>query len=352
MRRLGPAAFARFLIGAVGAGGRRDVCNLVIVDTSTNYAAAPCEWVRVDASGGARTVMAPSSPEGGQMFAVGKIDASENDVTVHVNAGVQVLPGEGDAVVYRYEGSAWAVVALDTTPQLQELNGAYAAWSLDQANGVTKADRSGNGRNADSYFAGLPLRIASPRPRRRAFAMDGSINTGPVFVEQTEMPVAHFAANGFSAAFWYCWMGITPQPSSPEAWLLTFSSDFASWMPLYYDVGNASDPGGILRTWTNGVAKVSSLRLDPTFGIYQFVQTSWEPNGDLIIGLDDNFETFSGATLVAPPPQYPFGIGGPGFSSTFRRYCTGGFSDVAICDHGMTIAEFRAQRASTGVPLP
>jgi hypothetical protein len=229
---------------------------------------------------------------------------------------------------------------------LQPLNGAYAAWALDQSNGSVKADRSGNGRDADGLLSGSPSRIPSPVAGRYAYHNTGQAGTasGPVLVPYDTLSPVYLASTGFTFCFWFCLTGIIDNGYN-EAWSLCWCSDNQCWIPWVMDYKSGSDPS-LLISYADGGTTKTGTGLHHTLGQWQYCQLSVSLAGHLIVGTDDSYFEADGIGMHPPPKQYPMGIGGSTFGTAFARFMAGAYFDVLVADRALSLAELKIQHAS------
>lgn len=106
-------------VGAPGSGGGSGGATFTSVHTTTsNYTASASEFVRVDASGGNKTITLPDNPAICSLVAVKKVDTSSNAVTVVGSSGATIdgdpngvinIPGVG--AIFIFNGTNWDIIS-------------------------------------------------------------------------------------------------------------------------------------------------------------------------------------------------------------------------------------------------
>lgn len=233
--------------------------------------------------------------------------------------------------------------------QLQPLTDSpYGAWSLEQGNGSQKSDRSGNNRHADSAFIAEPLRVASPVPGKSAWANGGRVAQNYVAINGAgglgHLLASHFVTTGFAFSFWACWNGFA-QNSYSDQWWLAWASNSTCLLPWYISQGVAATPDGTVKYHdASGFDRATDLKV--TLGKWSHCCTSLDTAGNLLMGLDGVYRSYTGVPLTAPAAEYPFTIGGVAYPTNFNRSACASFFDVMSWDKPRTQAQFEAQRLS------
>lgn len=234
------------------------------------------------------------------------------------------------------------------TPALQALNDApYAAWSLEQANGAQKVDRTGNARPADSYYISEPLRIASPVPGKSAWASAGRGVQSRIDVPNSKILAANAASTGFAFSFWFHWTGFAMQGYG-EQWVLSWGANSSSWQPWLFNQGDSNAPSGRIRYYNDFGTSITT-DLYHRRGQWDFCCVSVGLDGKLTMGLNGVYEEHTGATMAPPPAEYQFSMCGAPYGNPYNRVCNGGMFDVVYWNKPRTQAQFETQRASTGI---
>lgn len=233
--------------------------------------------------------------------------------------------------------------------QLQPLTDSpYAAWSLEQPNGATKLDRTGNNRPADGYYTSSPIRVQSPVSGKSGWGSNGTGSQARIDVPNSKILAAQAASTGFAFAFWFQWMGFATVGYT-EQWVLSWGANSASWQPWYFLQGDANVPSGRVRYHNDYGASITT-DLYHQLGKWNFCCVSVGLDGVLTIGMDGVYEQHSGVTMAPPPPEYMFSMCGAPYGNPYNRVCNGAMFDVVYWNKPRSQAQFEAQRlAALGI---
>jgi hypothetical protein len=299
IRRGAPTAFGRFAVGRVD-----DVCKFRVQAVSSHYAAKPCDYVMVNAESGPRTVTAPSAPKVGAVFAARKIDLSDHGVVIA--PGLQTL-GAGEAIVYRWTGLAWEIVAFEhqrgiagggVAPNLRPILDPTAWYVLDPINWAT--DQTGHGNTLTGSNGTLR---AGPSLGYTCLSATKAKHAGnPVF--RTAGPVSWVSLINMRGVVAHSWLVGAEDPGASYGTWWKFGVQSDGSIMYAADSGGSSDLGllGVVPTsgWhvaggtraADGTVSsyVDGERQPGTFaarvatgggGAYEFVgQDNWQPASD------------------------------------------------------------------------
>lgn len=338
-------------LGAAGGGGSGGgSCSLDVVAVSADYAAGACEWVQMDATGGARTITFPAAPKSGQLIVVEKTDASTNFVTVSGSGlTTRVLYVQNERVFYRYNGAAWVSIGEENSgPALQpNLYSPLVAYPLDALDpdygnfpGVDRQrfDVSGNNRplSAVNVNMGADLRGAG----HGCWVAQQSSN-------HIITDVASSGTNGYAALRLTGAMTLTCRAFISPQSISTGSSHYISCEANFSDgsaAGNAlwlfgvDGNGRLLYVRDTGTHVGGSYASTLAFpdGEWHFVTLRREASGVVTVGLDETYQT-SGA--IAPPTGGSNSYHSIGGTPSNGEWWLGGIADLRVFNTRLTDAE-------------